>query len=120
MADKGVHIVQGDLGNPSSYAHALHGADACFVNADCEFDVYFMTTLRPVWATYFSSGLDDAKASATESSHSRDAIDECVKAKVGHVVYSTLDDLPDDKTCPHFKSKAESECAERTSGDNHA
>jgi hypothetical protein len=36
LAAKGIHMVQGDLDNPESYAKYLDGVHSAFVNADCK------------------------------------------------------------------------------------
>ncbi|WVW82856.1 hypothetical protein I302_104868 [Kwoniella bestiolae CBS 10118] len=88
----GVRVVQGDMEDPSSYARYLKGAYGAFVNAD-------------FWAPYYASSSNPSIASETEYKHSKNAIDECIKAELKHVVYSTLDDLGEDGI-PHFDSKA--------------
>ncbi|WWC69236.1 uncharacterized protein I206_103173 [Kwoniella pini CBS 10737] len=92
LKDIGVQVVKGDMGDPSSYAQALQGAYGAFVNAD-------------FWGPYFESGQNPTIASETESKYSRDAINECNKAELKHVIYSTLDELHD-ADVPHFQSKA--------------
>ncbi|CAD6565062.1 MAG: hypothetical protein TREMPRED_000788, partial [Tremellales sp. Tagirdzhanova-0007] len=56
---------------------------------------------------FHSSGEDVDKAIAAEITHSKTVIDACVASAVKHVVYSALDDFPEDKRVAHCSAKAE-------------
>ncbi|WVQ69836.1 uncharacterized protein L199_008057 [Kwoniella botswanensis] len=89
----GVKVVQGDMNDPSSYSECLEGAYGAFVNAD-------------FWAPYFASGCNASIGQETEIKQAKGAIDQCIKAGLKHVVYSTLEDLGEDGI-PHLDSKVQ-------------
>jgi len=93
VAALGVHLIKGDLGDPESYKAALQGMHGVFLNHD--FFVYF-------WA----NGQDADDAFKKEVDQAKLAADLAVEAGVKHIVYSTLDELPNEYRVPHFDSKA--------------
>jgi hypothetical protein len=109
LTNMGVKVVKGDLENVSSYAQHLEGMDGAFINADCEWYLLPLLDLADrdaVWAKYYTNGFDAPAAGKYEETCSRSATDACVKAGVKHMVYSTLEDIPDKLTCEHLNSKA--------------
>ncbi|RSH93905.1 hypothetical protein EHS25_006557 [Saitozyma podzolica] len=75
---KGAELAKADLNDPESYKPALKGADAAFVNAD-------------FWAIYGANKGDGEAAAKGETQQAKNAIQACVDAGIGHIVYSTLD-----------------------------
>ncbi|WVQ76556.1 hypothetical protein IAR50_006226 [Cryptococcus sp. DSM 104548] len=92
LAAQGVHLIQGDMSDPSSYSGSLKGIDAAFINAD-------------FWAKYMSNGGNAEAAQEGEVQEAQGAADACVEAGVKHIVYSTLDQV-EKGVAPHFESKA--------------
>ena len=54
-------------------------------------------------------GDDVEVAVAAEVKHTSALVDACQKAGVKHLIYSTLDDLPDSHYVPHFWAKSNGE-----------
>ena len=66
------------------------------------------TVLQSDWAKYFTNGFDAKGARAYESGLSRNAVDACHKAGIKHIIYSTLDTMPEQGIhCEHYESKAD-------------
>ncbi|KAL7425279.1 hypothetical protein Q5752_000967 [Cryptotrichosporon argae] len=90
LALLGINLVQGDLDDPASYESALAGMDGAFLNVD-------------FWAHY--KGDNPHEARDAEIRLAKAAVDALHRAKVGHVVYSTLESLKPRFELPHFDSK---------------
>jgi len=56
---------------------------------------------------FHAPGADVNKAIAAEVYQSKTVIDACVASGIKHVVYSALEDFPDDKRVAHCSAKAE-------------
>ncbi|WVQ76562.1 hypothetical protein IAR50_006232 [Cryptococcus sp. DSM 104548] len=94
LAATGVHLIQGDLAVPSSYAPSLiaKGFDAAFINTD-------------FFSKFIPNGGDSLAAQEDEFQEGKAAADACIAAGVQHIIYSTLDEVAEG-ACPHFESKA--------------
>ncbi|ORX37542.1 hypothetical protein BD324DRAFT_622315 [Kockovaella imperatae] len=94
LAGMQVKIIRGDLSDPSSYVDRLKDMDGVFVHV--EFDAFVMK-----WDDDIKEAVDQEIKLTTA------LVDACVKAQVKHLVYSTLDDLPDSEYVPHCHAKAQ-------------
>lgn len=65
-----------------------------------------------VWANY--NGKNPDWAAAAEVRQSTEAINAAMRAKVQHVVYSTLESYLPRQPLPHFDAKAKGECGNRS------
>ncbi|RSH93074.1 hypothetical protein EHS25_007427 [Saitozyma podzolica] len=93
LKHEGVKIVKGKMDDPGSYTPYLEGMDGAFVNAD------FLNSFHHL-------GPNLPKALTLEIKQSIQAVEACGRAGIKHVVYSALDDLPEEVEVPHCASKA--------------
>ncbi|CAK0786873.1 hypothetical protein CVIRNUC_010087 [Coccomyxa viridis] len=109
LADRGVEVAEGDLSDKASLVKAFTGADSAFIVTD----------------------FHSAKTPEREIQQGRNAIDAAKEAGVKFVVFSTLEDLPQDVksalpklddgyTVPHFEAKANIKEYLEQSGVPHA
>jgi len=114
LSELQVKIIQGSVDKPSLWAEHLRDKDAAFLHTDCTFPFLLVVCFvqdepADVQAVkeFHTPGEHVDKAINAETIHSKAIIDACVASGVKHVVYSALDDFPEDKRVVHASAKAE-------------